>query len=122
MDPEPEWTSPPRDVPPPRPIPGSGGRRRRRTPPPGAELAHPAPDPSGTDEASQGSDRAGGSEEPPWVRERREEAEFARQFGDWRGGGSSGRPAPGRRSSRGSAVVPVLLLLVAVAAVLVVAL
>lgn len=123
MEPDPEWTSPPRDVPPPRPIPESGGRRRRRRTPAGAELAHRSVDPAVLDDAAGGPRGATEPDEPPWVRERREEAEFAREFGHWRHGGPSGRPAAvPRRSSRGTAMVPVLLLLVAVAVVLVAAL
>lgn len=64
-----------RDVPRPRPIPQ---RRHRVLPPETAE----------TPAAVEG-DRA---HEPAWMRERREEAEFRAQFGEWRAGGA--RPAP----------------------------
>jgi hypothetical protein len=66
-----------RDVPPPRPIPRP--RPERVLPPEYAEPATAGP----TD-----------AEESAWQRERREEAEFRAQFGEWRAGARpSGGPA-----------------------------
>lgn len=65
-----------RYVPPPRPIPPQ--RRHRVLPPENPE----------TPAAIEGDP----ADEPAWMRERREEAEFRAQFGEWRAGGA--RPAP----------------------------
>ncbi|MEJ2869533.1 hypothetical protein WCD74_17285 [Actinomycetospora sp. OC33-EN08] len=66
-----------REVPPPRPV-----RRQRVLPPEYTDTSAPVPAPR---------------EESAWRRERREEAEFRAQFGEWRPGV---RP-PGRRSGGG---------------------
>ena len=65
----------PRRVPPPRPV-----RRPRRGPLP--------PDRQPVTPTSRDTD----PDEPDWKRERREEAEFRAQFGDWRGGPVRRRP------------------------------
>jgi hypothetical protein len=73
------WTPEVRDVPPPRPLPPQ--RRQRRLPPETTEVS-PAV--------------AGGppEDEPTWRRERREDAEFHSQFGEWRPGRAAA-PASG---------------------------
>jgi hypothetical protein len=84
-------------VPPPRPLPT---QRRHRTLP---------PETTGTSPAVRGGPPA---DEPSWRRERREEAEFRAEFGEWRPGhgssghgssghGASGYGSPARRSSGG---------------------
>jgi len=79
------WVPEARDVPPPRPLPT---QRRHRTLPPETPETSPA---------VRGGPR---EDEPSWRRERREEAEFRAQFGEWR----AGRPGPtsGRMSSGGA--------------------
>jgi hypothetical protein len=62
------WVPEPRDVPPPRPVPT---QRPHRTLPP--ERGEPAAVRGGPPE-----------DEPAWRRERREEAEFRAEFGEWR--------------------------------------
>lgn len=74
------WTPQVRDVPPPRPLPQP---RRQRTLPP---------------ETADGSTAVAGGppeDEPVWRRERREEAEFRAQFGEWRPDRAGGAPATG---------------------------
>ena len=107
--PDGEADTEPRDVPPPRPIPRP--RRPRRSRPradavPPIEPPHPA-DPS----AEPTAGGPGDADEPPWVRERREEAEFRAQFGDWQAGRMPRRTGP--RPGPALLVVAVALLLIA---------
>jgi hypothetical protein len=96
-------TGPPRDVPTPRPIPRPTTRRAD------LQRAYVVPEPR--------TDAHEHDDEPEWLRERREEAEFQAEFGNWRAGpaGPTGHLPP-RRSPL--ARLPLLLLLVVVALVL----
>ena len=83
------WTPEAREVPPPRPLPAP---RRHRTLPPETPETRPA---------VRGGPPA---DEPAWRRERREEAEFRAEFGEWRAGAGqtpSGRTPSGPGSSGG---------------------
>ena len=93
----------PRDVPPPRPLP----RPPRRRPALRSSDAVSLP--------SAKSDEGGHEDEPPWLRARREEHEFAREFGEWRAGGMR----PVRRSGVGAAVLLRVLVLAVLLAVVV---
>jgi hypothetical protein len=89
------WTPEPRDVPPPRPLPAQ--RRHRELPP---ETVAPS--------AVRGGPR---EDEPSWRRERREEAEFRAEFGEWR----ADRPAAQSAGRLGGVrLSPPLLVLIAV--------
>jgi hypothetical protein len=76
------WRPQVRDVPPPRPLPQQRRQRRQRTLPPET--------PDGSTAVTGGPPE----DEPSWRRERREEAEFRAQFGEWRPGRASA-PASG---------------------------
>ena len=95
------WTPEVRDVPPPRPVPA---QRRHRTLP------------SETGEAP--AVRGGPAEdEPSWRRERREEAEFHAEFGEWRAD-RAGAGGPGRHGGvrLGAPLIVLIAVLVAIAA------
>lgn len=121
-----EWTAPPRDVPPPRPVGGARTRRRRPQYEPASIVGDAdvgvGPDPEGRDPDGRDPDDRDpdgpDADEPAWLRERREEAEFAREFGDWR----AGPRRPTRRGGPTGGVVGILLVLVGVAVVLVIVL
>jgi hypothetical protein len=95
------WVPEPRDVPPPRPVPP---QRRHRTLPP--ETVEPA--------AVRGGPPDG---EPSWRRERREEAEFRAEFGEWRAG-QRGASSAGRLGGvrLGAPLIVLIAILIAVAA------
>ncbi|MCD2189939.1 hypothetical protein [Actinomycetospora soli] len=86
-----------RDVPPPRPIPPP--RRERVLPP---EYAEPA------------STAADHGEESAWQRERREEAEFRAQFGEWRAGAAPRSPGPLGGVRLGAPLIVLIAVLIAV--------
>lgn len=96
------WSPEPRDVPPPHPVPVQ--RQRRTLPPETVEVP---------------SQVRGGppADEPSWRRERREEAEFRAEFGEWRAGatGSSSRGVLGG-ARLGAPLLVLIAVLVAVAA------
>jgi hypothetical protein len=98
-------TGPPRDVPTPRPVPRPTTRRAD------LERAWTVPDPRSEADAPEESD-----DEPAWLRERREEAEFEAEFGSWRAGPVGMGALPPRRSPL--ARLPLLLLVIVVALVL----
>jgi hypothetical protein len=95
------WAPEPRDVPPPRPVPAP---RRHRTLPP--ETGEPT--------AVRGGPPV---DEPSWRRERREEAEFRAEFGEWRAD-RAGAPSGGRLGGvrLGAPLIVLIAVLVAVAA------
>lgn len=103
------WAPEPRDVPPPRPVPA---QLRHRTLPP--ETVEPT--------AVRGGPR---EDEPVWRRERREEAEFRAEFGEWRADrtGASGPVRMGASSAGrltgvrlGAPLIVLIAVLVAIAA------
>jgi hypothetical protein len=100
------WTAEVRDVPPPRPLPAP---RRQRTLP-------PAP----TDTAAVTGDAP--EDESEWRRQRREEAEFRAQFGEWRPGRASPSGMPGASGGflggvrLGAPLVVLIAILIAIAA------
>jgi hypothetical protein len=95
------WAPEPRDVPPPRPVPT---QRPHRTLPP--ETGEPAAVRGGPPQ-----------DEPAWRRERREEAEFRAEFGEWRanhpGTSSAGRLGGVRL---GAPLIVLIAVLIAIAA------
>ncbi len=99
------WAPEARDVPPPRPLPV---QRRQRTLPP---------------EHGDAPSVGGGprEDEPSWRRERREEAEFRAEFGEWRAGaqGAGGRSPGGFLGGvrLGAPLLVLIAVLVAVAAI-----
>lgn len=105
------WEPEARDVPRPRPVPA---QRRQRTLPPE----------SGEPPAVRGDPR---DDEPVWRRERREEAEFRAEFGEWRAthmGGSRGAMGGSRSTGGflggvrlGAPLLVLIAVLVAVAAI-----
>jgi hypothetical protein len=100
------WAPQVRDVPPPRPLPQ---QRRRRTLPPET--------PDGSTAVTGGPPE----DEPSWRRERREEAEFRAQFGEWRPDrqGAAGYGGPGPRGFLGGVRLgaPLLVLIAVLIAV-----
>jgi hypothetical protein len=97
------WSPEPRDVPPPRPVPAQ--RRHRTLPPeivevPSQVRGGPSPD------------------EPAWRRERREEAEFRAEFGEWRAD-RMGAPSRGFLGGvrLGAPLLVLIAILIAVAAI-----
>lgn len=100
------WSPEVRDVPPPRPLPQP---RRHRTLPPETTEDSPAV----TGDAPQ--------DESAWRRERREEAEFRAQFGEWRPErqGAAGYGGPGPRGFLGGVRLgaPLLVLIAVLIAV-----
>jgi hypothetical protein len=95
------WTPEVRDVPPPRPVPA---QRRHRTLPP--ESGEPPAVRGGPPE-----------DEPAWRRERREEAEFRAEFGEWRAD-RAGAGGPGRHGGvrLGAPLIVLIAVLIAIAA------
>ena len=95
------WIPEAREVPPPRPVPP---RRRHRTLPP--ETVEPAAVRGGPPE-----------DEPSWRRERREEAEFRAEFGEWRAGAAA-PPGAGRLGGvrLGAPLLVLIAILIAIAA------
>jgi hypothetical protein len=99
------WTPEVRDVPPPRPLPTP---RRQRTLPPA-----PTESTAVTGDSPQ--------DESAWRRERREEAEFRAQFGEWRPG-RAGAPGPGAAGGflggvrLGAPLIVLIAVLIAIAA------
>lgn len=87
-----------RDVPPPRPIPPP--RRERVLPPEYVEAPAPA--------------TAAAGEESAWQRERREEAEFRAQFGEWRAGQAPRSSAPFGGVRLGAPLIVLIAVLIAV--------
>jgi hypothetical protein len=86
-----------REVPPPRPIPRP--RRERVLPPEFTEV--PAA-------------RSADGEESAWQRERREEAEFRAQFGEWRAGAPRRAPGPLGGVRLGAPLIVLVAVLIAV--------
>jgi hypothetical protein len=95
------WVPEPRDVPPPRPVPA---QRPHRTLPP--ETGEPAAVRGGPPQ-----------DEPAWRRERREEAEFRAEFGEWRAD-RAGASSAGRRGGvrLGAPLLVLIAVLIAIAA------
>ncbi|MDL5154478.1 hypothetical protein [Actinomycetospora termitidis] len=96
-----------RDVPPPRPIPPQ--RVHRALPPEYTESPAPAAD---------------HDDEPAWRRERREEAEFRAQFGEWRAGAAGPARSGGGLGGLGGVKLgaPLILLIAVLIAVFALAL